>query len=213
MKQREGNYMAANVSERMPRIVPMMAFEDVGGALDWLAAAFGFRERTRFEESDGRITHAEMEMEDGVIMLANPTPDYQSPRRHRESCQQARKWSEVPYVIDGLLVYVQDVDKHFAQARDAGATILSEPEDQSYGDRNYRAEDLEGHRWMFAQHLRDVPPGRMVNLPRSTGKYVRARRAGGSHGQPDQADAGRGGPAPEAAPVARRFLRGGQEVR
>jgi uncharacterized glyoxalase superfamily protein PhnB len=150
--------MPKNPPENLPRIVPMMAFEDVALALEWLAAAFGFRERMRFEGQEGRIIHAEMELGDGVIMLANPTPDYESPKRHRQSCEAARKWSAVPWVIDGLLVYVDDVDKHFDRAKAAGATILSEPEDQSYGDRNYRAEDLEGHRWMFAQHLRDVPP-------------------------------------------------------
>ncbi len=149
--------MENNPPDNRPRIIPMMAYEDVAGALDWLAEAFGFRERMRFEEPDGWITHAEMEMGDGVIMLANPTPDYQSPRRHREACEPARTWSRVPYVIDGLLVYVDDVDKHFDRARDVGATILSEPKDQTYGDRNYRAEDLEGHRWMFAQHIREVP--------------------------------------------------------
>lgn len=150
--------MANAPPQSLPRIIPMIAYEDVAGALDWLAAAFRFRERMRFEEPGGRITHAEMEMGDGVIMLASPTPDYQSPKRHREVCEPARSWSTVPYVIDGLLVYVDDVDKHFEQAKEAGATILSEPQDQTYGDRNYRAEDLEGHRWMFATHIRDVAP-------------------------------------------------------
>jgi uncharacterized glyoxalase superfamily protein PhnB len=56
-----------------------------------------------------------------------------------------------------LYVYVDDVDKHFEHARDAGATIIAEPEDQFYGDRRYGAEDLEGHHWYFAQHVRDVP--------------------------------------------------------
>jgi uncharacterized glyoxalase superfamily protein PhnB len=148
--------MAKNPPANYTRIVPMLAYEDVAAALDWLATAFGFRERMRFDDSDGRITHAEMELADGVIMLANPTPEYQSPKRHREACEPARKWSAVPWVIDGLLVYVDDVDNHFARAKEAGATILSDPEDQSYGDRNYRAEDPEGHRWMFAQHVRDV---------------------------------------------------------
>jgi uncharacterized glyoxalase superfamily protein PhnB len=60
-------------------------------------------------------------------------------------------------VIDGVHVYVEDVDKHFARAKEAGATILSEPSDQPPGDRHYRAEDLEGHRGMFSQHTRDVP--------------------------------------------------------
>ncbi len=107
------------------RIVPMIAYEDPAGALEWLAMAFGFRERgQRFTEPDGRITHAEMELGGSVVMLANPTPDYQSPRRHRDVCEQTRAWSSVPYVIDGLLVFVDDVD-----------------------------EDLEGHRWMFAQAI------------------------------------------------------------
>ncbi|MDX6519236.1 MAG: hypothetical protein QOF50_2082 [Gaiellaceae bacterium] len=67
-------------------------------------------------------------------------------------------WNETSFVIDGVHVYVEDVDAHLAHARAAGATILSELEDQPFGDRQYRAEDLEGHRWMFATHVRDVPP-------------------------------------------------------
>ena len=57
---------------------------------------------------------------------------------------------EVPYVIDGVLVYVDDVNAHHARASEQGATILSEPEDGPFG-RLYRVEDLEGHRWMFMQ--------------------------------------------------------------
>jgi uncharacterized glyoxalase superfamily protein PhnB len=62
----------------------------------------------------------------------------------------------VPFVVDGVLVYVDDVDGHFARAKEGGATILSEPKDQAFGDRHYRAEDLEGHRWMFSQRIQDV---------------------------------------------------------
>jgi uncharacterized glyoxalase superfamily protein PhnB len=54
---------------------------------------------------------------------------------------------------------VNDVDKHFEQARKAGATILQEPEDMFYGDRRYGAADPEGHHWYFAQHVREVAPG------------------------------------------------------
>ena len=49
-----------------------------------------------------------------------------------------------------------DVDAHCERARAAGATILAEPEDQFYGDRTYRAADLEGHVWTFSAHVRDV---------------------------------------------------------
>ena len=141
-----------------PTIVPMLSYEDPAAALEWLERAFGFRERgERYTDEHGVITHAEMELGDGgMIMLANPTPDYQSPRRHDEVCEPARKWrSSVPYVIDGILAHVDDVDEHFERARRAGATILSEPEDAGFG-RRYRAEDLEGHRWMFAGPLRDT---------------------------------------------------------
>ena len=128
----------------------MIAYEDGPGALGWLSKAFGFRERTRMTAEDGRLTHAEMEAGDGVIMLATPTPDYEGPRRHREHCQAADRWSQSPYIVDGNLVRVEDVDGHFRNAREAGARILSEPEDSPYG-RHYRVEDLEGHRWMFVQ--------------------------------------------------------------
>lgn len=74
----------------------------------------------------------------------------ESPRRHRETCEQARKWSSVPWIIDGVLVYVDDLDAHYEQAKAAGARILSEIEDGPPG-RRYRAEDLEGHRWFFFQ--------------------------------------------------------------
>ena len=55
-------------------------------------------------------------------------------------------------------VYVDDVDKHFEKTKGAGAKILAQPEDKLYGDRTYSAEDLEGHHWYFAQHVRDVAP-------------------------------------------------------
>jgi uncharacterized glyoxalase superfamily protein PhnB len=137
----------------MQTIVPMLAYEDGAAAIEWLERAFGFRERpdARYTDDDGRIGHAELEIGDGVIMLASPTPEYRAPRRHAEECEQARRWQEVPYVIDGVHVLVDDVDAHCARARAAGARILSEPQDQPHGERVYRVEDLEGHRWMFAE--------------------------------------------------------------
>jgi uncharacterized glyoxalase superfamily protein PhnB len=139
-----------------PTVVPMLAYEDGVAALEWLSRAFGFRERRRMVGPDGRLAHGELEFDGGVVMLATPTPDYESPRRHRESCDAASRWSSVPYIIDGVLVNVADVDAHFARARAAGARILSEPENVGMGIRHYRAEDPEGHRWMFSQ---DVPEG------------------------------------------------------
>lgn len=134
-------------------VIPMISYEDGIAALDWLANAFGFRELTRMIGPEGRLAHAEMDAGGGVIMLATPTPDYQSPRRHRETCEQARKWATVPWIIDGVLVHVDDLDAHFERARASGATILSAIEEGPPG-RRYRAEDIEGHRWFFIERAR-----------------------------------------------------------
>ena len=92
---------------------------------------------------DGRITHAEVELDGGVVMLGEPGGDYRNPTRLGAKTQ-------------AIYVYVDDVDEHFARAREAGATILREPKDQEYGDRNYGAEDPEGHEWYFGTHVREA---------------------------------------------------------
>jgi uncharacterized glyoxalase superfamily protein PhnB len=145
------------MSQSLPAIVPMLSYEDVAGAATWLVEAFGFRETLRYEEPDGRVSHVELRLGDGAVMLGNPSPDYEGPKRHRESCEVAARWSETPFVVDGVHAYVEDVDAHFERARAGGARILSEVEETPFGDRQYRVEDLEGHRWMFTQHVRDVP--------------------------------------------------------
>jgi PhnB protein len=142
----------------MPRVVPMISYEDVGAAADWLCRAFGFRERLRYKASDGRLSHVQLELADGLVMLGNPDGTYVSPKRHAESCEVMRRIYETPYVSDGFHVYVDDVAAHYAQARQAGATVLSGLEETPFGDRHYRVEDPEGHRWMFAEHVRDVAP-------------------------------------------------------
>ena len=136
-----------------PRVIPMLDYEDGPAAMDWLARAFGFRELVRMIGDDGLLAHGEMAVdggEQGRIMLATATPLYESPKHHREHCDQARAWSENPWIIDGVLVYVDDVDAHYARAVAAGAVILSELED-GFPARRYRVEDVEGHRWMFMQ--------------------------------------------------------------
>jgi uncharacterized glyoxalase superfamily protein PhnB len=138
----------------MQKTIPMLSYEDGPAAIEFLSNAFGFTEKMRLQNADGSIGHAELELNEGIIMLATPTPEYRSPRHHREECAHANKWSQVPYIIDGVYAQVPDVDAHFIRAREAGARILSEPQDQPHGERIYRAEDLEGHRWMFASPVK-----------------------------------------------------------
>lgn len=123
-----------------PRISPYLNYEDTGAMLDWLCRAFGLVERHALRGSDGKVTHAEMMLEDGVVMMGTPGPDYRNPRNLGHSTQS-------------LYVYVDDVDAHCRRARAAGAEIIEEPSDQPYGDRRYGAMDPEGHRWYFASRI------------------------------------------------------------
>jgi uncharacterized glyoxalase superfamily protein PhnB len=133
-------------------VVPMLSYEDAAAAIDWLERAFGFRERreARHTNRDGAVSHAELNAGDGVIMVATPTPDYRGPKRHAEECEASRRWLAAPWVIDGVLVHVDDVAAHRERAEAAGAEMLSGIEENPFG-RLYRTADLEGHRWMFMQ--------------------------------------------------------------
>ena len=133
--------------QRAGAAIPMLSYEDPARAADWVAEAFGFRETGRWADADGRVTHVNMERSGAVIMLGSPGPDYQNPRHHAEVCDHARAWLSTPFFVDGVLVYVDDIDTHFERARVSEATVLSPLEDNSeVGQRQYRAEDLEGHR-------------------------------------------------------------------
>jgi PhnB protein len=131
--------------------IPMVSYEDVAVAADWLVAAFGFRETgPRYTDDAGRVTHTELELDGALVMLGWPGPDYRSPRHHADDCEEARTWLRVPYIVDGVHITVDDLDHHLELARGAGARILREPNNEPYG-RMYNAEDPEGHRWMFMQ--------------------------------------------------------------
>ena len=127
------------------RITPYLLYEDAASAIDFLTSAFGFRERLRVPTEDGRVSHAELELDGGLLMLGEPGPDYRGPRS-----------AGTRHAL--VHVYVDDVDAHFERAREAGATIVEEPAEQPYGDRRYAAEDGEGHQWFFAQRVRDLAP-------------------------------------------------------
>jgi uncharacterized glyoxalase superfamily protein PhnB len=133
----------------MAQVIPMVSYEDVGAMIEWLGKGFGFEERERYED-EGRVTHAILDYEGAELHAGWPGPDYRSPNSHAQTCETAGKMLETPYVFDGVLVNVADVDAHYARAREAGATIVNELDDAFYG-RVYVAADPEGHRWMFVR--------------------------------------------------------------
>ena len=134
----------------MSDVVPMLSYADGPAAMDWLVEAFGFEEQTRWLDDDGRVAHGELRAGDGLVMVASTHDGYEGPRTHRAHCTRADTWLRSPYVVDGVLVHVDDVEAHYARAVEAGAATLSGIEDGGPG-RLYRTEDCEGHRWMFLQ--------------------------------------------------------------
>lgn len=139
--------MARTTPAGQPRFAPYLSYADAPAAIEFLCRAFGFEESYRLPMPDGRLGHAELRFGESAIMLASAFPEmgFVSPRDLDGVHSQVHCW-------------VDDVDAHCERARAAGATIVAEPEDQPYGDRSYRVTDPEGHRWIFATHLRDVSP-------------------------------------------------------
>ena len=96
----------------------MISYEDVGSAIDWLGTAFGFEESgERYSDDEGRVTHAELSLDGATVFLGWPGPEYRSPKRHAQECEQAARWLASPWVIDGVNVEVADVNAHFERAQ------------------------------------------------------------------------------------------------
>lgn len=138
------------MSNNDPQIVPMLSYENGVAAMEWLCNAFGFSEKNKILDDAGTLMHGELQMGSGSIFLASPSEAYQSPKHHRQVCEAAAKWYQSPYIINGVLVYVDDIEAHYQRAKAYGANILSDIETGGPGTR-YRVEDLEGQRWMFME--------------------------------------------------------------
>src|SRR6266487_2337704 len=106
-------------------INPYLLYADAAGALDWLARAFGFEETDRFE-NEGAVVHVTLRMGDGLVFLGTPGDRYVNPKQLREQSEAAARMYDVPWVVDGVYVEVDDVDEHRERAVAAGATVLSE---------------------------------------------------------------------------------------
>jgi uncharacterized glyoxalase superfamily protein PhnB len=136
-----------------PRVIPMLAYADAAAAADWICRAFGFRETERFADRSGTVTDVVLERPDGAtVLVGHPNDAYEGPRKHAEHCAVAARWLDRPVIVDGLVVYVDDLEAHQAAAAAAGARIISALETNPL-QRQYRVEDLEGHRWMFATRV------------------------------------------------------------
>ena len=142
--------MTQRIPEGYPRVTPYLIVDGASAAIDFYTSVLGATERMRMSAPDDRVGHAELEIGDSVIMLADESPE-----------MDARSPRTVGGTPVSLHVYVEDADSTFERAIGAGATALQQVEDKFYGDRSGSFEDPFGHRWHVATHVEDVPPGEM----------------------------------------------------
>jgi PhnB protein len=138
------------IPEGYPQVVPYLCVDGANAAIEFYGSVFGATERMRMPGPDGKIGHAELQLGDSVIMLADEYPDM--------GVRGPRAFGGTPVTIS---LYVEDVDDVFDRAVKAGAKVLRPLENQFYGDRTAQLEDPFGHRWSVASHVEDVPPDEM----------------------------------------------------
>jgi uncharacterized glyoxalase superfamily protein PhnB len=122
--------MTMNRSAPTATVVPILVYEDVEKAADWLCGTF--------------VTHVQLAIAEGAVMLGRQGGEFRAPRPNEVS----------QYVT----VHVANVNAHFEQARGRGARILKPPTDMPFGERQYTVEDPWGHRWTFSESIADVAP-------------------------------------------------------
>jgi PhnB protein len=138
------------IPDDYPRVIPYLNVDGASDAIDFYGYVLGATERMRMGGPDGKIGHAELNIGDSVVMLADANPDM---------------GHQTPAMLGGTpvttMVYVEDVDACFARALERGGKEIRPLENQFYGDRSGQFEDPWGHHWYVASHVEDVSPEEM----------------------------------------------------
>lgn len=139
-----------HIPEGYPQVSPYLYVDGANQAIEFYSTVFGARERVRMGAPQNKVGHAELEIGDSLVMLADESPEM--------GALSPKSVGGTPVAIS---VYVDDVDAVFERAMQAGAKSLRPVEMQFYGDRAGQFEDPFGHRWSVATHVEDVPPDEM----------------------------------------------------
>jgi PhnB protein len=124
-------------------VTPYLSVPDAQGLIDFMVKVFDAKEREVIRKPDGQIRHAEIQIGDSVIMLGTTSSTYGT-------------------ATATLYVYVDDADATYQKALAAGATSISEPANQFYGDRHAGVKDANGISWWIATHFEDVTPDELA---------------------------------------------------
>ena len=136
-----------SIPEGYHTIIPYLSIKGAAAAIEFYKKAFGATESMRLARPDGRIGHAELQLGDSRVMLADEFPemDFRSPLSMGGSPVH-------------MHMYVDNVDTIVGRAVAAGAKVIRPVQDQFYGDRTGTVADPYGHVWHVATHTEDVSP-------------------------------------------------------
>lgn len=139
------------IPDGYPQVSPYLCVDGAEEAIEFYSTVFDAKERMRLPAPEGKIGHAELQLGDSVIMLADEAPEL--------GIRSPKSVGGSPVIIS---VYVEDVEGVFDRAVQGGAKAIRPLEDQFYGDRSGQFEDPFGHRWSVATHVEDVSPDEMA---------------------------------------------------
>lgn len=143
--------MPKPIPEGFQPLTPHLIVKNADKAIDFYKRAFGAKEEVCMRAPDtGKVMHAELEAFGGRFMLANADDQWK--------CYGPDYYKGTPVVLH---FYVQDCDRAFQQALDAGAEVVQPLEDMFWGDRYGKLKDPFGHEWAIATHKKDMTPAEM----------------------------------------------------
>jgi uncharacterized glyoxalase superfamily protein PhnB len=132
--------MIANRSVPTDTLIPHVFYQDLTAAIAWLTRVFGFTEHFRYGEPSG----AQMHLGNAYVMVA--------------TSRGGSSPAQIGHGTQYLTIFIEDVEAHYAHTKSEGAKIIEEPHETVYGEFQYAAEDLDGHRWLFSRHAKDLSP-------------------------------------------------------
>jgi PhnB protein len=140
------------VPEGYNSITPYLIIKGAAQAIEYYKKVFGATEVVRMDGPDGKVGHAELQIGDSRIMVADENPTM------GQGHVSAASIGASPV---SLYFYCPEVDRVIERAVAAGAKVLKPAQDQFYGDRSGFIQDPFGHLWGVATHIEDVSPKEM----------------------------------------------------
>ena len=140
-------------------VTPYLVVKGASRAIEYYKKVFGATEVFRMDQPDGKVGHAELQIGDSRIMLADENPQMGQGHASAESIGASPV---------SLYLYIPDVDAVVERAVSAGAKVLRPVQDQFYGDRNGFIQDPFGHLWGIATHVEDVAPQELAERAKKT---------------------------------------------